>query len=166
MGNITEACCSNTTVRVVIIGPDSDGKLKLYERMTKLKTNKNEMHLETRIKYLKKKMMLCCLNNTDNIPSAIKTQMEYADGVIYIVRYEDKESANEFETKYKELANTGHKVLILLNKSVNLSEEQMINFNVFQSKNKAINYRNVHIDEWKDVDDGLKWFVRLLKTDD
>lgn len=159
-------CCSNTTVRVIIIGSDTNGKLRLYEQMTKQKVNKEEMHLETKIKYMKTRMMLCCLNNTDNIPSAIKTQMEYADGVIYLVKYDNKEAACDFEAKYREMAHTGHKVLFLLNKSVNLTEQQMINFNDFQKANKRINYRNVNIDEWKDVDDGLEWLVRMLKTNE
>ncbi|KAM0686966.1 hypothetical protein COBT_001801, partial [Conglomerata obtusa] len=129
MGNITEKCCSNITCRILIIGPDTKGKKKIYEKLTGTRIDENIInHYEEKISLFNVRMMICNPVGAEDIPNATKTQAEHSDGVIYVVNYEDKDNfdkaMDDFKFHYDSLCNKSHvKILILINRAINVNAE-------------------------------------------
>ncbi|KAM0673414.1 ADP-ribosylation factor-like protein 4C [Gurleya vavrai] len=172
MGNITEKCCSNITCRISIIGPDSAGKKRLFEKLTNTTIDElNIGHYEVKTTVHGIRMMLCNPVGAENIPNAAKTQAEHSDGVIYIIDYEDKDNfkraVSEFDHQYQCMSNKGQcKMLVLVNNAVGVAPEKLKVLHEIEKEDSNVSVKTCDLKEWKEVDLGMKWLCKNVRAAD
>lgn len=148
-------CCTNPShSRVTILGQDNKNITILWQKLTKTTNHpKQNRHLEKTIKLHDSRISLCSVESTEN--SLWELNMRHSEGVILVI--DEKELVSDQVSKF--INETDKFYLLILCNTKNIGD-----FKTNKPKNDLVKIHPCSIDEWKGVDEGLKWLTNCLRN--
>ncbi|EPR77922.1 ADP-ribosylation factor [Spraguea lophii 42_110] len=165
-------CCSPAIrCRMIVIGLDRPGKRRFYSKLTGEHDeieNTLVKHLEQKIEYNGLQIYLCLLDENEGMRKLWSCNAKLADALIYVIDAADSKnfdySVSEFKTIIEGEKNIEKmNVLLFCNNATNMDGR----LNVLEKEYGG--YKNIsvfpcRIEEWENVDQGMKWLSKRVKS--